>query len=605
MTTPSLAVRRDPSWIRLRSWRPTSSDPAALAGLAATAVGIVALVGWILGIDALKSLLPGLLTMKVNTAICFVLLGSALLVLSRATDDPRARSAGVLLAGAAASVALATGGQYVTGIDLGIDQLLFTDPAGSVGTVVPGRMSPVTAICFVLLALAALAAPRSRRTVIALSGVSLAVSVLFVIEFVFGAETPSFLAGYTQMALNTAFALAILSFGVMALLGPADPFIVLAGRSPTMALLRRLFAVLVAAPILMAWLRLEGEQLGLYDTSFGTSLMVVGTMALGVIAIFRAADWVSDLEAKRVASDIERRRFFEMSLDMLSVVGADGNYRRVNQAWETVLGYPTGELIGRSYIDLVHPDDLDRTTAETGRLYEDGEVSVGFQNRVRHHDGSYRWLEWMSHTPPDRSVAYGIARDITDRKRDDDRRAMRQRVLEHRNEALSERTVRDALTGLHNRRFFDAEVQRLEERWGQMPTPERPPVSVIIFDLDQFGEVNNLHGHQAGDAVLRFFSQLLSSRFRERDLVARYGGEEFVVVLEGASSADALRAAEDIRVRFGGAPIDIGTGKPIQVTVSAGCAQLGEDRRTSAGLSQADVWLSQAKRSGRNQVIGL
>ena len=605
MTAPSLAARSGPVWTWLRSWREALSHVPTLAGAAAAAIGFLALVGWVLGIDVLKSMLPGLLTMKANTAICFVLMGGGIALLSRGTVASRGRQVGFALIGGAATIALATGVQYVIGVDFGIDQLPFADPPGAVGTIVPGRMSPLTSICFILLALAALAAPRSRRTVISLSGVVLAASLLFVFEFVFGAATPAILAGYTQMALTTAIAMGILSFGVLGLLGPADPFLLLAGRSPTMVLLRRLLAVSVVIPVLMSWLRLEGQRLDLYDTSFGTSLMLVGILALGVIAILRSARWVGELEAKRDALEIERDRFFELSLDMLSVVGSDGRYRRVNRAWETVLGYPAGALIGRPVVEIVHPDDLERTVAELRRLHEDGEVSIRFQNRLQHHDGSYRWLEWMSQTPPDMSVVYGVARDITDRKRSEDRRAMRQRVLEHRNETLSERTIRDALTGLHNRRFFDAEVERLEERWSHLPVEERPPVSVIIFDLDHFGEVNNQHGHQVGDTVLRYFSDLLTDRFREHDLVARYGGEEFVAVLEGVASVDATRIAEDVRATLEHSSIDVGTGTPIHVTVSAGCAELGEDRSTSAGLSQADVWLSQAKRAGRNQVIGL
>jgi diguanylate cyclase (GGDEF)-like protein/PAS domain S-box-containing protein len=604
MATPLLAVRHDRGWNPILPRRPSLDDAPTLAGTIVAVVGITALLGWILDIDTLRSTFPGLLPMKANTAACFVLMGSGVVLLARATSAPL-RLVALGLVGAATSIALATGAQYVAGIDFGIDQLLFRVPTGEGGMVMVGRMSPLTAGSLALLGLAAVAGPRARRMVIALSGVVLAVSVLSVFDFVFGAAVPVFLSDYTQMALNAAIALGILAVGVMGLLGARNPFAALAGRSTTKSLLRRLLAVLVVVPVVMAWLRLEGQRLGLYDTSFGTSLMLVGILALGVIAIIRSARWANDLEAKREASEAERDRFFELSLDMLSVIGADGTFRRVNRAWGVQLGYPEGHLVGRAFLEFVHPDDRERTTVEAAREFVEGERSVGFQNRYRHFDGSYRWLEWMSQTSTDLSVAYGVARDITDRKRLDDRRAMRERVLENRNETLSERTVRDGLTGLHNRRFFDAEVARLEARWQRLPVDERPPVSVIIFDLDHFGEINNQHGHQAGDAVLRYFSGLLTKRFRGHDLVARYGGEEFVAVLEGAVTADAVRIAEDIRVTFEAASIDIGTGTPIRVTVSAGCSQLGDDRDTSSGLSQADVGLAQAKRAGRDQVIGL
>ena len=230
---------------------------------------------------------------------------------------------------------------------------------------------------------------------------------------------------------------------------------------------------------------------------------------------------------------------------------------------------------------------------------------VGFQNRYRHRDGGYRWLEWMSTLSPDGSIAFSVARDVTDRKRAEDRRAKRERVLESRNEALNERTLRDALTGLHNRRYFDRTVAGLERRWRRLAADRRPPVAIIIFDLDHFGRVNKDHGHQAGDAVLRSFSGLLQKRFRARDLVVRFGGEEFVAVIEGVPSATAIEIAEGIRDTFERHPIDVGAAAPIRVTVSGGCSQLGPDGDISSALAQADVWLSQAKRAGRNHVVGL
>jgi diguanylate cyclase (GGDEF)-like protein/PAS domain S-box-containing protein len=332
-------------------------------------------------------------------------------------------------------------------------------------------------------------------------------------------------------------------------------------------------------------------------------LIVVVT--LGVITILQSARLATDLEMDRKALEIERDRFFDLSLDMLSVVGADGRFQRVNSAWETTLGYRADELVGHSGFELIHPDDLERATAESRRPHDAGDQVEAFQSRLRHKDGSYRWFEWVSRTAPDGSVAFAVARDVTDRKRKEDRRVKQQRVLESRNETLEERAVRDPLTGLHNRRYFDAAVVRLERRWGRLPVDQRPSVSVIIFDLDHFGMVNKQYGHQTGDTVLRVFSTLLKKRFREQDLVARYGGEEFVAVLQGATATEAIHIAEDIRVGFERASIDIGTGTPLRVTVSAGCAQVGEDGNASAALSVADVWLSQAKRAGRNQVVGL
>ena len=156
------------------------------------------------------------------------------------------------------------------------------------------------------------------------------------------------------MAVNTAATMAIVSVGVLARRGVAGPFASLAGTETTAILLRRMLVLAVVAPLAMAWLRLEGQRLGLYDTSFGASLMVVGITMLSALAIGHSAGWTSRIERARRSVEQERDDLFDLSVDMLAVFGADGRFRRVNQAWETTLGYRTNELIGRPLFDLIH-----------------------------------------------------------------------------------------------------------------------------------------------------------------------------------------------------------------------------------------------------------
>ena len=167
-----------------------------------------------------------------------------------------------------------------------------------------------------------------------------------------------------------------------------------------------------------------------------------------------------------------------------------------------------------------------------------------------------------------------------------------------------EASIRDPLTRLHNRRLLDDVLARMSAARARQEPDGRRPVAAILFDLDHFGELNNRHGHLAGDAVLRAFAGLLAARFRSSDIVARYGGEEFLVVLDGASRDDAVRAAEDIRIAFRELEVPIASGPPLHATVSAGCA--GLDAGT-AGLDVmvevADVGLAMAKAGGRDQVV--
>jgi diguanylate cyclase (GGDEF)-like protein len=169
---------------------------------------------------------------------------------------------------------------------------------------------------------------------------------------------------------------------------------------------------------------------------------------------------------------------------------------------------------------------------------------------------------------------------------------------------VAELAVRDSLTGLYNRRHLDATFEQLLATRQRAPRPERPPVAVILFDLDHFGQLNQDRGHQAGDAVLREFGALLRERFRAADLVARYGGEEFLVVMVRATRDEAMRAAEEIRLALAARIIAGPDGEAIRVTVSAGCAALEEaDPTRESLLRAADVGLYMAKRAGRNQVV--
>ena len=175
----------------------------------------------------------------------------------------------------------------------------------------------------------------------------------------------------------------------------------------------------------------------------------------------------------------------------------------------------------------------------------------------------------------------------------------------HLLEEVSELAVRDPLTGLYNRRHFDAALEHILRRYLRAKGV-RPPVAAIMFDLDHFGRFNKDHGHQAGDEILRRFAGILHERFRSSDLVARYGGEEFVAVLEGSTVAEAVVVAEDIRRTLAAMRIPGVDGTPLRATVSAGAAGLDDaDPTREALIRAADVGLFMAKRAGRDQIVAV
>ncbi len=168
---------------------------------------------------------------------------------------------------------------------------------------------------------------------------------------------------------------------------------------------------------------------------------------------------------------------------------------------------------------------------------------------------------------------------------------------------LTELAIRDPLTGLYNRRHFDAMLERMLATHHRHRSATYRPIAAVVFDLDNFGSFNKLHGHQVGDEVLKTFAEILHSRFRRTDLVARMGGEEFVAVLDGASREQAVAIADEVRTAMADTPIQVGA-ETIHVTVSAGCAQVDESEPTrEALLRTADVALFMAKRGGRDRVV--
>lgn len=168
---------------------------------------------------------------------------------------------------------------------------------------------------------------------------------------------------------------------------------------------------------------------------------------------------------------------------------------------------------------------------------------------------------------------------------------------------VNDLAIRDPLTGLYNRRYFDAVLEQLLASHGRDPAG-RPPLSAVMFDLDHFGQVNKLHGHQFGDLVLQAFGRLVAGRFRESDLVARFGGEEFVVILDRTTVTDAERLADEVRRAMASARFEGANGELLHVTVSAGCAELEPSEPTREALLRAtDVALFMAKRGGRDRVV--
>ncbi|CAL8973214.1 PleD family two-component system response regulator [Rhodoplanes serenus] len=164
-----------------------------------------------------------------------------------------------------------------------------------------------------------------------------------------------------------------------------------------------------------------------------------------------------------------------------------------------------------------------------------------------------------------------------------------------------EAAITDALTGLHNRRYMETHVSTLVEQ----AIARGKPLAVLVLDIDFFKAINDTHGHDGGDDVLREFAMRLRKSIRGIDLACRFGGEEFVVVMPDTDLGVAAKVAERLRRRIASEPFLIhATGKTVEVTISVGLAGLGgPDDNPTKVLKRADEALYRAKRDGRNRVV--
>jgi diguanylate cyclase (GGDEF)-like protein/PAS domain S-box-containing protein len=166
-------------------------------------------------------------------------------------------------------------------------------------------------------------------------------------------------------------------------------------------------------------------------------------------------------------------------------------------------------------------------------------------------------------------------------------------------QSLREQSIHDSLTGLYNRRYMEDSLERELRRAERHGTP----VAVVVMDLDHFKGINDTRGHEAGDAFLATFGEFLRTHIRKEDIACRYGGEEFVLIMPGASLADASARATRLREAAGGLTIGHRGETLGPVTLSLGIAVFPDHGTTERSiLRAADASLYRAKQGGRDRV---
>jgi PAS domain S-box-containing protein len=145
------------------------------------------------------------------------------------------------------------------------------------------------------------------------------------------------------------------------------------------------------------------------------ALKALGNLVVTQLELRRSVADLSKAIRERRLTEEELDQLFTLSLDMLCIAGFDGYFKRINPAWEKVLGIPVQELLSKPYNEFVHPDDRAKTEAEARKI-DEGELAISFENRYRCADGSYRWLLWNATPSMEQKLVFAVARDITQRK---------------------------------------------------------------------------------------------------------------------------------------------------------------------------------------------
>ena len=277
-------------------------------------------------------------------------------------------------------------------------------------------------------------------------------------------------------------------------------------------------------------------------------------------------------------SEARFRSLVQNSSDVVSVVASDGRIVYESDAMRRVLGHEPSQRIGHPFAEIVHPEDVALVRALFSGLLDQHNAEQTCEIRLRHADGSWRWVEAIGQNLTQDPAIGGIVmnfRDVTDRKR-----------LEQQ---LQYDAFHDPLTGLANRALFADRVTHALERAGRH-RDER--LAVLFVDLDDFKLVNDSLGHAAGDDLLTAVAERVRACLRTPDTAARLGGDEFGILLEEgeeeAASRVATRVLDALRQPFSLA------GRQLFVQASIGIAVGRTDPDEGRPIETADELLRNA-----------
>lgn len=314
-------------------------------------------------------------------------------------------------------------------------------------------------------------------------------------------------------------------------------------------------------------------------------------------ASFRRVAELSTLLEKNIlelkVSETKYRTIFEQSKDMIFVADLKGRIEDISPACEKFFGFTPEEIVANetNLNDIGSKEDRSRFA----KLMDESSSVQDFEFEVQHREGHQTRVVMNASTRVDNAGKIvgiqGSLRDISDRVQAQEQR--------RRADKLELIAATDALTGAYTRRYIDDVAKR------EMARSRRSnlPLSMVIFDIDHFKQINDSHGHLAGDKVLVNLSRLCKDNIRSTDIFCRFGGEEFILLMPETDLDLAFQKIEVLREQVADKPLVEFNGQEIPVTFSAGVAMWQEHENLTALIVRADKALYRAKEQGRNRTI--
>jgi len=299
-------------------------------------------------------------------------------------------------------------------------------------------------------------------------------------------------------------------------------------------------------------------------------------------------------EIALLESEEKFRVIFEYAPDAYYLMSLNGEFIDGNKRSEDLTGHQRQELIGKNFVEtgLLSTDDMTRAFEFLAKILQ-GMPADPEEFTLTRKNGTSVAVEIRAYPAKikNQTIILGIARDITDRKQAEE-------ALKESEERYRKLSIIDDLTQLYNSRHLYNQLKMEIDRVNRY----NEPMSIILFDLDNFKAFNDAYGHIEGDQVLMRLGQVIKRCLRKTDSAYRYGGEEFIILLPMTICEDAVHTAERVKMEFKKENFSPVSDKTIHMTLSFGVGQYKPQEEMKVFVHRVDQLMYQAKKTGKDRV---